>query len=71
MATFAPNLSALNTSGMSSYLDPTGPAPGPTSSAMSTLDAHRPVSRASSTGERTIDVMRAAQQSLDPDQDIQ
>ena len=66
---FPPSLSALNTSGLSSYLDPTPTVPGHTSSALSTPDAHRPGTRASSFGDgqrpSTSDVMRAAQHILD------
>ena len=78
---FAPNLSALNTSGLSTYLDPTGQPPGPTSSTLSTPDAHRPGSWASSTDDcrvsstsaiqsaSTSNIMRAAQHTLKPDPD--
>ena len=64
---YAPNLSALNTSGLSTYLDPAHTAPVHASSALSTPDGHRPASRASSLGDRasTSDVVRAAQNVLD------
>ena len=73
MDVLSPNLLALNTSGMSSYVDPTGQLPGPTSSTLITPDAHRLGSWVSSTGDvqraSTSDVMSAAQHALDPDQD--
>ena len=69
---FAHNLSALNTCGLSTYLDPTLQVPGHTSSTLSTPDAHRLVSRASSIGDgqraSTSDVMRAAQHILEDEQ---
>ena len=63
---FGPNLSGLNTSGLSSLLDPAGQPTGPvTSSALSTPDAARSGSR----GSNTSDIMKATQQTLNPDQD--
>ena len=70
---FTSNLSALNTSGLSTNLDPTGQPPGPTSSMLSTPDTHRPGNWASSSSDvqraSTSDVMRAAQHTIEPDPD--
>ena len=66
---FAPSLSALNTSGLSSYLYPTAPADE--SSTLSTPDGQRPSNRASSFGDRptTSDVVRSAQHVLNDSED--
>ena len=64
--TFGPNLSDLNTSGQSAFLDLAGQTGGPgTSSTLSTPEAPRPGSRGSNTSE----VLRAAHQAMDQDQD--
>ena len=70
---FNPNLSALNTSGLSSLLDLTGQSRGPTSSMLSPRDDQRPGSWVSSTinvqRASTSDVMRTDQHPLEPDQE--
>ena len=60
--TLRPNLSGLNTSGLSGFLDLAGQTSGPgTSSVLSTPEAPRP----GSTGSNTSEVLRAAYQTMD------
>ena len=70
---FASNLSALNISGLSSYLDPTHTVPAHSTSTLSTMDGQRPSRQASSIGDghrpTTSEVVRAAQHILGDDDD--
>ena len=64
--TLGPNLSGLNTSGLSGFLGPPGQTGGlGTSSVLSTPEVPRPGSR----GSNAIEVLRAAHQTMDQDQE--